>query len=123
VVRSYILEEIRNLDGVLADIMRAGGTIPGLKFSFVCKGLRIVAFVCDCEVRHPDIDKARKIIDWPARRSLTEATGFIGICVYYAIWKAKFSLIAEPIFRLVRCVSKTPAKEKGKRKSEPVEFR
>jgi hypothetical protein len=56
----------------------------------------------------------RKVIDWLAYRSLTEAKGFIGICVYYRIWIAKFLLIAEPIFRLSRSVSKTPAKAKGK---------
>src|SRR5205085_8718250 len=59
-VRLYILEAIQGLDEVIADIERAGGTISGPKSAFICEGLRIVAFVCDSEGRHPDMEKVRK---------------------------------------------------------------
>ena len=65
-VRLYILEAIQSLDKVLADIERAGGTILRFKSAFVCEGLKIVAFVCDSEGRHPVAEKMRKIIEWPA---------------------------------------------------------
>src|SRR5205085_130507 len=65
----YILEAIQALDEVLADIERAGGTISGLKSVFICEGLRIVAFVCDAEGRHPKSEKVRKVVEWPPCRS------------------------------------------------------
>ena len=43
----YVLEAIQNLDAVLADIERAGGTIAGYKSVFVAEGIKVVAFVCD----------------------------------------------------------------------------
>ena len=82
-VRLYILEAIQSLDEVLADIERAGGTISGFRSAFVCEGVMIVAFICDSEGRHPVAEKVRKIVEWPACRNVTEATAFIGICVYY----------------------------------------
>src|SRR5205085_12588590 len=101
-VRLYILEAIQSLDEVLADIERAGGTISGFKSAFVCEGLKIVAFICDSEGRHPDMEKVRKIVEWPACRNVTVARAFIGICVYYRAWIQDFSVVAEPIFRLFR---------------------
>ena len=101
-VRLYLLEAIQSLDEVLADIERAGGTISGFKSAFGCEGLKIVAFVCDSEGRHPVAEKVRKIVEWRACRNVTEARAFIGICVYYHPWIKDFSVVAEQIFRLFR---------------------
>src|SRR5437588_11781451 len=59
-VRLYILEAIQDLDEVIADIERAGGTISDYKSFFICEGLRIVAFVYDGEGRHPETEKVQK---------------------------------------------------------------
>jgi hypothetical protein len=59
-VRRYIMEAIQNFDEVLADVERGGGTISGQKSSFICEGLRIVAFVCDSEGGTPIQIKSRK---------------------------------------------------------------
>ena len=120
-VRLYILEAIQSLNEVLADIERAGRTISGFKSAFVCEGLKIVAFVCDSEWRHPVTDKVRKIVEWPACRNVTEARAFIGICIYYRAWIKDFSVVAEPIFRLFRhnhVTSKALPEKKRKRKEE-----
>ena len=98
----YILEAIQSHEEVLADIERVGGTISGFKSMFVCEGLKIVAFVCDSERRHPVAEKVRKIVEWPACRNVTEARAFIGICVHYRARINDFSVMAEPIFRLFR---------------------
>ena len=122
-VRLYILEAIQSLDEVLAYIERAGGTTSGFKSAFVCEGLKIVAFVCDSEGRHPVAEKVRKIVEWPACRNVMEARAFIGICVYYRAWIKDFSVMAEPIFRLFlpsHVISKAPPEKKRKRKE--VEF-
>ena len=82
-IQRFILEAIQNLDAVLADIERAGGTISGYKRVFVAEGLRVVAYIYDSNGRYPDIDKVKKILDWPPCKSVTEAKVFIRICVYY----------------------------------------
>ena len=122
-VRIYILEAIQSLDEVLADIERAGTTVSGFKSAFVCKGLKIVTFVCDSEGRHPVAEKVRKIAEWPACRNVTEARAFIGICVYYRAWYKDFLVVAEWVFRLFRhshMILKEPPEKKRKRKE--VEF-
>ena len=57
-----ISEAIQSLDEVLADMERAGRTISEFKSTFVCEGLKIVAFVCDSEGRHSVAAKMRKIV-------------------------------------------------------------
>ena len=118
-----ILEAIQSLDEVLADIEIAGGTILGFKSSFVCKGLKIVAFVCDSHGRHPVAEKVGKIVELLACRNVTEARAFIGICVYYRAWIKDLSMVAEPVIRLFRhshMISKPPPEKKRKR--QEVEF-
>jgi len=52
-IRRYVYEAISNLDSVLADIERAGGTISGLKSAFIVEGLKVVAYICDENGRQP----------------------------------------------------------------------
>jgi hypothetical protein len=101
-VRRYVMEHIQWLDGVLADIERAGCTISGEKSQFCCEGLRVVGFVCDVEGRHPDTAKVIKILDWPPCQDAAGARGFIGICVFYRVFIAGFALIAQPIYALLK---------------------
>ena len=101
-IRRYMAEHIKSLDGVLADIERAGCTISGPKSHFCMRGLKVVGYICDVDGRHPDTAKVIKIIDWPECRDPTEARAFIGLCVYYRIWVEKFALVAEPIYRLLK---------------------
>ena len=122
-VHLYILQAIERLDEVLVDIERAGGTISGFTSVFVCEGLKIVAFVCDSEGRHPVAEKVQKNVEWPAWRNVTEARAFIGICIYYRALIKDFSVVAELIFRLFRhshMTLKAPPEKKRKRKE--VEF-
>ena len=51
-------EAILNLDAVLADIERAGGSISGFKSAFIVEGLKVVAYVCDINGRHLDTEKS-----------------------------------------------------------------
>src|SRR5258706_3818075 len=46
--------------------------------------------------------KYEKIVDWKPCKSVTEAKGFLGICVYYRIWIRDFAIQADPIYRLTR---------------------
>ena len=108
-VRLYVLEAIQNLDAVLEDIETAGGTIAGYKSLFLAEGIKVVAYVCDSNGRYPDIEKVKKILDWPPCKSGTEAKAFIGRCVSCRIWIRDFTHIAHPIFETFR-------KKKAKKK-------
>lgn len=99
-VRRYVIESIVSLDEVLADIERSGGTISRENSEFLKDGVKMVAFVCSSAGRTPDEVKARKIVDWKPCRSVTEAKGFLGICVYYRIWIRNFAMRTDPIYRL-----------------------
>ena len=44
----------------------------------------------------------QRILDWPTPRSVRDARGFIGLCVYYRIFVEGFSTVAAPILALFR---------------------
>ena len=83
-------------------VSRSQNSRTDIKSAFMCEGLRIVAFVCDIEGRHPKAEKVTKVVQRPPCHSVTEAKAFIGLCVYYRAWIRDFSVVAEPIFRLFR---------------------
>ena len=58
--------------------------------------------VCDVDGRRPEQKKIAKILDWPMPRTMKEAHGFIGLCVYYRIFVKDFSTIVLPILLLFR---------------------
>lgn len=105
-VRRFMMEHIQRLDAVLANLERAGVTISGEKSRFCVRGMKVVGYVCDADGRHPESAKVAKILEWREPRNISEARGFIGICVYYRIWISHFTHIASPIYYLFR--SKVP---------------
>lgn len=92
-IRRYNLEHIIWVDGVIADIERAGCTISGAKSYFCTAGLRIVGFVCDADGRHPDDSKTSKVVVWPQCTNVSDIRAFIGLCVYYRIWVKDFEQV------------------------------
>ena len=61
-IRRYILKHIIWMDGVLADLERAGCTISGAKSQFCMPRIRVIRFICDALKRHSDIFKIIKIV-------------------------------------------------------------
>jgi hypothetical protein len=53
-IRRFIIEYLRRLDAVLADLERAGVTIAGQKSKFCMTGLKIVGYICDADGRYLD---------------------------------------------------------------------
>jgi hypothetical protein len=82
-VRRYILEHIQQLDGVLADIERAGGTVLGTKCYWGHNKLGVVGYEVTDIGWYLEKKKADKIANWPECRSVKEVRMFVGICVYY----------------------------------------
>jgi hypothetical protein len=101
-IRRYILEHIIWMDGVLADLERAGCTISGAKSQFCMPGLRVVGFVCDILGRHPDTSKVIKIVKWPSPNDVAEARAFVRVAVYYRVFVKNFAVIAAPIYSLMK---------------------
>ena len=101
-IRRFVLEAGISLDKVLADIERAGATISGEKSEFLKESLKAVAYICGEKGRSPEEVKMKKIEDWPSYKNVTDVSAFIGLCVYYRIWIRDFSVIAEPLFRLMK---------------------
>lgn len=101
-VRRYVLEHIQQLDAVLADVERAGGTVSGLKCYWGHDRLGVVGYEVASDGRHPDRKKAAKIADWPECRNPKEVRMFVGICVYYRIWIPSFAIRAKPLFNLMK---------------------
>ena len=101
-IRRFVLEAIISLDRVLADIERAEATISGEKSEFWKESLKVVAYICREKRRSPEEVKMKKIEDWPPCKNVTDVRAFIGLCVYYRIWIIDFSVIAEPLFRLMK---------------------
>jgi hypothetical protein len=101
-VRRYVLEHIRQLDRVLADVERAGATVSGKKCYWGMDRLGIVGYEVAAEGRYPDQSKVLKIAQWPDCRNVTEVRAFLGICVYYRIWVHSFAIRAKPLFTLLK---------------------
>ena len=101
-IRSFVLEAIISLDKVLADIEQAGATISREKCEFLKESFKVIAYICGEQGRSPEEVKMKKIEDWPTCKNVTDVRTFIGLCVYYRIWIMDFSVIAEPLFRLMK---------------------
>ena len=101
-IRRFVLEVIISLDKVLADIERAGATISGEKSEFLKKSWKVVAYICGEKGKSPEEVKMKKIEGWPPCKNVTDVKAFIGLCVYYRIWIRDFSVIVEPLFRLMK---------------------
>jgi len=80
----------------------AGLTISGTKSTIGMKGIEIVRFLCYDEGRRLDLERVRIIVAWPIPRSNREARGFVRLLVYYRIFIFCFTIIAGPIFGLLR---------------------
>jgi hypothetical protein len=101
-VRRFVLEHIINIDKVLADIERAGGTVSGDKSEWCASTLKLVGYICDEYGRSPDSAKVATIINWPACKIQKDVRAFLGVCPYYRVWIRNYPHIASPLFKLLQ---------------------
>ena len=80
-----MVEHIKNLNKVLADLEQAEVNIAGAKSQFCQADIKIVGYICDADGHHPDTSKVLKIWDWTECTDATSACAFIRVCVYYQI--------------------------------------
>lgn len=101
-LRRFVVEHVTAVDGVLADLERAGITVAFSKLQLLCKKIKIVGYVTDAEGRHPDAVRVLKIVEWPTPSNQKEVRIFVGIVVYYRVWVDHFAIVAKPLFFLLR---------------------
>ena len=102
VVRRYVLEHIKNLDCVLCDIEGSGATISGVKSEFCKDRLKAIGFICNDRGRHPAPGKVIRVSQWKDCRSHKEIRAFLSLSVYYRVWIRNFSIIAKPMYHLLK---------------------
>ncbi len=101
-IRRYVVEYIRNLDKVLADLEGAGVTIAGAKSQLGPACIKMIGYICDANGRQPNILKLLKFLDWPECTDTTSACAFMGVCVYYQIRFKNFAQVASSIYHLFK---------------------
>jgi hypothetical protein len=72
------------------------------KSQFCCEELRVIDFVCDVEKRHSDTAKIIKILNWFFCQNVVDVREFIEICVFYRVFIANFTFIAQSIYVLLK---------------------
>jgi hypothetical protein len=61
-----------------------------------------MGFICDVLGRYPDIFKIIKIVEWFLPNDIIEARVFIRVVIYYRMFVKNFTLIAAPIYSLIK---------------------
>jgi transposase InsO family protein len=101
-IRRFVWEHVQIFRGIMRSIWISGMTVSGLKLALGMSRINIVGMVCDEEGRHPDFKKVQKILDWPIPQSTTDVRAFLGTCVFFRIFIDSFSIVAAPLFELLR---------------------
>jgi hypothetical protein len=65
-------------------------------------GFRVMGFIYDTLGRHSNTFKIIKIVKWSSPNNIAEARAFVRVAVYYKIFIKNFTLIAAPIYSLIR---------------------
>jgi len=82
-VRKFAMDHLQNLDNILADVQRAGATIPREKSDWGWNRVTIVEFVSREAGRWPLPSKFDKLWNWHWRAMCTECRAYFGLCTYY----------------------------------------
>ena len=90
------------MNGVLADLEKVEYTISRIKSQFCILGIRVIGFICDFLKRYSDLFKVIKIVKWISSNDITETRAFIKMMIYYKMFIKNFSLIAAPIYSLIK---------------------
>jgi len=80
----------------------ASMTVASDKLQLAVPGIKIVGYYCDADGRHPLTSRVIAILEWPVPTNLYEVRAFVGVCVYYRVWIAWFSVIAKPLYFLMK---------------------
>lgn len=99
-IRLWVSEHVNDLRGIFGAILDSGLTLNALKCFFCVPKLEMLSFVCHKDGRTPTKKKLEKIWNWKPCTNLTEARGFVGLCVCFRKWIKDFIHILAPIYEL-----------------------
>ena len=86
-------EHKRHVHKVLKALEKARMILNLDKCKFNQCSVRFLGHIISAEGIKPDLDKIRKILEWPIPRNITQLRGFIAICSYYRQYVKGFSAI------------------------------
>lgn len=99
-IRLWVAEHLHNLREIFQAIKMSGLTLNAMKCFFCVPQLEMLSFICHSRGRTPTKSKLTKIWNWKPCTNLTEARGFIGLCVMFCKWIKNFVHIMAPIYNL-----------------------
>jgi len=77
------MEDLHNLDNVLANLVTAGAIIPLDKFHQWGKWVKILRSVCREVGRWQQESQFDKVYDWPHCENFRECSAVLEFCSYY----------------------------------------
>ncbi|OMJ17406.1 Retrovirus-related Pol polyprotein from transposon, partial [Smittium culicis] len=101
-IRIYVHKHIDDVVEILTTLKTTGMTINTKKCRFGLAKVEVVGFVCSEEGRKPTESKINKILLWPRPRNIKELRGFLGLTCFYRVWIKSYSVIADPLYKLLR---------------------
>ncbi|OMJ17852.1 Retrovirus-related Pol polyprotein from transposon [Smittium culicis] len=101
-VRNFVKDHIKDVVEILSTLQDTGMTVNAKKCKFGVSEVEIVGFICSEKGRRPVESKIKKILDWPIPSNLKELRGFLGLTCFYRVWIKNYSVIADPLYLLLR---------------------
>ncbi|OMJ27955.1 Transposon Tf2-11 polyprotein [Smittium culicis] len=101
-IRNFVRDNVKDVIEILGTLMKTGMTVNAKKCRFGLSEVEIVGFICNIDGRKPTGSKIDRINSWPTPTNLKELRGFLGITCFYRIWIENYSIIADPLYKLLR---------------------
>jgi len=92
----------RDLEEVLQRLIRAGFLLKGKKCRFAVDRVEYLGHIVTAQGISPDPAKIAKLRAFPIPTSVTEVRAFLGLAGYYRKFIRDFSIIAGPLFDLLK---------------------
>ena len=95
-------KQMYRLDEVFTRLQKAKLKLKPSKCSLCQKSVEFLGHVVSEAGIHMQDDKLTAIREWPVCRNLHEVRSFMGLCGYYRRFVKDFSLIAAPLYSLMK---------------------
>ena len=97
-----VKEHIRRLSILLQRMQEHGLKLKAKKCSFLMEKVKYLGHSIDSEGIRPDMDRVKDVINKPKPTDQKTLKSFLGFMGFYRIFIKNFSIIAEPLLRLLK---------------------
>jgi hypothetical protein len=101
-IRRFVWEHLNNVNRIIHQMRKAGGTFSGKKSDLCIPSVIIVGHRCTYSGREPDESRIQKIRDWPPCKDVGDVRGFLGTAGTLRIFIKNFAIHAAPLVELTR---------------------